>query len=151
MIHISFLGKSNGIIQILRILSVNGHRLQITKICSAGLLTLLYLIRDILNLLHYLIRILLRQTICFDHRENINTWIIHMSQNLQNTPLRLSLLIAKVRNLHNYLVTGDSPFTLCLCHINILGKFLIVRCDKAKISTACIGSYDNAVAALQNI
>jgi len=74
-----------------------------------------------------------------------------MSQNLQNTPLRLSLLIAKVRDLHNYLVTGDSPFTLCLCHINILGKFLIVRCDKAKISTACIGSYDNAVAALQNI
>ena len=151
MVHIPFLGNGDGIIQILCILTINRNCLKISEIGSSSLLLLFHLIRNILDLLHHIIRILLRKTVCHDHGKNINTRIIDMSQNLQNTSLRLTLLIAKIRDLDNNLVTGHRPLALCFRNINILGKFLIIRRHKAKITAACIGSDKNTVAPFKNI
>ena len=56
-----------------------------------------------------------------------------MSYDFRDTSLRLMFLTAKVRNLHNHLVSGHCSHIAALGDEDILCQLLVVRYDKTKV------------------
>ena len=72
-----------------------------------------HMVRDILYLFHHLLGKCLRQPIGPYNGQDIRARVIDMTDDLRNTSLRLMLLTAKIRNLHNHqMCIRDSSMSL---------------------------------------
>ena len=108
------------------------------------------MVRDILYLFHHLLGKCLRQPIGPYNGQDIRARVIDMTDDLRNTSLRLMLLTAKIRNLHNHLVAGHCPHIAALGNENVLCQLLVVRYDKTKILILLVISHHLLIGMFQD-
>ena len=125
--------KTDRIVQILGILAVNGHHLQIPQIHTAFFVSLLHLIGNSSRLIHDLLAKFHRQIKTAHNGQNINPGIIYMSQNLHYPAFRFMPFIPVRCKFHHNFMAGDRTFGAFLRHKNIFGDLTVIRHHKAKV------------------
>ena len=135
-------GYTDSIIQILGILSVDGHHGHIPQIPASGTIRLGYLLGYPLHLAHDLLAEFHRQIKATYDRHDVYTGIVDMSQDLHDFTLRALRIRAVSGDLHHDLMSGHGPLRPLLRHENILCYLRVIRNDKAKITLGLlIGSH----------
>ncbi len=150
-IPVSFFCQGNGIIQILGILSVNGHRLPVTTVHSACHILAVYFLSNVRNLLHHLCRKLHRNFIGTDNGQNICPRIVHMSDDFRHLAFRIFVILPVTGEFHYYFMPVDCSHRLGKGHKNIPVHLLIVRHHKTKIPAALKRAHNLMNATLHNL
>ena len=135
-------GYTDSVIQILGILSVNGHHGHIPQIPAAGTVCLGYLLGYPLHLVHELLAEFHRQLKATYDRHDIYTGIVDMSQDLHDFALWALRIRAVSGDLYHDLMSGHGSLRPLLRHKNILCYLRVIRDDKAEIALRLlIGSH----------
>ena len=135
-------GYTDSVIQILGILSVNGHHGHIPQIPAAGTVCLGYLLGYPLHLVHELLAEFHRQLKATYDRHDIYTGIVDMSQDLHDFALWALRIRAVSGDLYHDLMSGHGSLRPLLRHENILCYLRVIRDDKAEIALRLlIGSH----------
>ena len=135
-------GYTDSVIQILGILSVDGHHGHIPQIPAAVTVRLGYLLGYPLHLVHDLLAEFHRQIKATYDRHDVYTGIVDMSQDLHDFALRTLRIRAVSGDLHHDLMSGHGPLRPLLRHENILCYLRVIRNDKADITLGLlIGSH----------
>ena len=135
-------GYTDSVIQILGILSVDGHHGHIPQIPAAGTVRLGYLLGYPLHLVHDLLTEFHRQIKATYDRHDVYTGIVDMSQDLHDFALRALCIRAVSGDLHYDLMSGHGSLRPLLRHENILCYLRVIRDDKAEITLGLlIGSH----------
>ena len=135
-------GYTDSIIQILGILSVDGHHGHIPQIPAAVTVRLGYLLGYPLHLVHDLLAEFHRQIKATYDRHDVYTGIVDMSQDLHDFALRALRIRAVSGDLHHDLMSGHGSLRPLLRHENILCYLRVIRNDKAEITLGLlIGSH----------
>ena len=135
-------GYTDSVIQILGILSVNGHHGHIPQIPAAGTVCLGYLLGYPLHLVHELLAEFHRQIKATYDRHDVYTGIVDMSQDLYDFTLRTLRIRAVSGDLHHDLMSGHGSLRPLLRHENILCYLRVIRNDKTEITLGLlIGSH----------
>ena len=143
------------IVQILRILSVDGHHRHISKVHSSVLLDLLRYIlrrerlRDMGDLLHHLFRELLRQPVGPDDGQDIHSRIIDMAQNFLYMAFRIFIFRRVSIQLYHNFMPGYRAVFLSLGDKDIHGDPRVVRDHETEILVFLEGSDQGLVGMLQ--
>ena len=135
-------GYTDSVIQILGILSVDGHHGHIPQIPAAVTVRLGYLLGYPLHLVHDLLAEFHRQIKATYDRHDVYTGIVDMSQDLHDFALRALCIRAVSGDLHYDLMSGHGSLRPLLRHENILCYLRVIRNDKAEITLGLlIGSH----------
>ena len=131
----------NSIIQVLSILAVDGYDSAFTQITAACQLALFNRLRHLARSLQHLIREGQRQIILLDYRQNLQTHITDVAQNLGNLALGLTVLLRPFGNFYYYLLTILRTVKVLAHNIYILTDALVVRRYKGKITGLMENAY----------
>ena len=147
-------GKSNGVIQILGIFSVNRDRLPAPHIFSACHVRSAYRCGNAFCLIQNLFRKFQWQVIALYNRQNIYSRVIYMTKNFDYFSLRF-LLVASIRcQFHHNFASSHCPFGALCRYKNILQIAGIIRNNKTEILSCLIvanKSLRSALYYLQNL
>ena len=137
-ITVSLFCQSDRIIQILRILAVNRHGLPAPHILTSCHISVRHCLCHTLCLIQYLLRKFGWQIISFDNRQNINSRIGHMPQDLYDLSFRLLSILPIRGQLDHNLMPGHSSFRALCRYEDILQETLIIRHNESEILPALI-------------
>ena len=132
----------NRIVQVLGILAVDGYDSALTQVTASGQLTLFNRLRHLARSLQHLIREGQRQIILLDYRQNFQSYITDVAQNLGNLALGLAVLLRPFGNFYYYLLTVLRTVKVLAHNIYILTDALIVRRYKGEITGLVENAYN---------
>ena len=137
--------QAHRIIQILRILPIDGHHGKVAQVHAVGQFRQFFgffLCRcgRMFRLPKHFLWKTVRNPAAFYNGKNIHARIIDMPQNLRNPSFRASSLSAVVRNLHNHLGTCNRTARFFLRNKNIPSKPAVIRNHKAEASVLLEGT-----------
>ena len=131
----------NSIVQVLGILAIDGYDSALTQITASCQLALFNRLRHLARSLQHLIREGQRQIILLDNRQNLQTHITDVAQNLGNLALGLAVLLRPFGNFYYDLLTILRTVKVLAHNIYILTDALIVRRYKGKITGLVENAY----------
>ena len=124
----------NSIVQVLGILAVDGYDSTLTQVTASGQLALFNRLRHLARSLQHLVRKSQWQIILLDNRQNLQSYITDVAQNLGNLALGLAVLLRPFGNFYYYLLTVLRTVKVLAHNIYILTDALVVRRYKGKIT-----------------
>ena len=150
-------GYGDGVVQILGVLPVDGHRRKGAQVQPSGQIPAPFLmgpqiiqaivpligkgsrllrhinsVRDRGNLFHHLLWKFFRKAVSFYNGENVRSRVVHMAQNLRNLSLRIPFSVSKVHNADHDLMPRHRSHILSLGNKHIRIDSRIVRNHKAE-------------------
>ncbi len=131
----------NSIIQVLGILAVDGYDSTLTQVTAACQLALFNRLRHLARSLQHLIRECQRQIILLDYRQNLQSYVADVAQNLGNLALGLAVLLRPFGNFYYDLLTILRTIKVLAHNIYILTDALIVRRYKGEITGLVENAY----------
>ena len=145
------LRQGHGVIQILGILTVDGHHLPVPQIQPPCHICTAHHIRCPLRLVHHLFRKCLRQIISPDNGKDVHARIVDVPQNLCHPALRVLIFpVTIIRDLHHHLMAGDSAHAALQRDKNVPGDLQVVRDHKPIRFISLKGSHQRVDATLQH-
>ena len=139
----------NRIVQVLGILAVNGYDSALTQVTASCQLALFNRLRHLARSLQHLIREGQRQIILLDNRQNFQTHITDVAQNLGNLALGLAVLLRPFGNFYYYLLTILRTVKVLTHNIYILTDAFIVRRYEGEITGLVENAY-NFIISMRN-
>ena len=150
-VKVPFHRKAYRIIQILGILAVNGHHIQIPQIQPARHICLRYGMVGPSGLIQHTFREFHRQIVGFDNRQNIHTRIFCMAQYFCDNAFGIFPRRAVIRYFHHYFLSVYRAFGTLPRHKDIRYNPDIIRQNKPEGTMILKSPYNLAHIPLQNL
>ena len=124
--------QGNSVIQIFGIFPINGDGQHISQIFSAHHLFFIDFQFHIFDFLIHFLREFHRQLVTANHRKDIHTGIVDMSQNLNDLSFRIPSVLTVICDFYHNFMPCHSTHAVFSGNENIFCYLLIVCCNKAK-------------------
>ena len=142
--------QGNSVVQVFGIFPVNGNGQYIAQIFSAHHLFFIDFQFHIFDFLIYFIREFHRQFISANHRKDVHSGVVDVSQNFNDLPFWISSVLAIVGDFHYNFMPCHSTHTVFSGNENIFCNLFVVCSDKAKAFYLFIRPHQTGHASFQH-